>query len=83
MFRLQDSLMTVPNETRMVVRLGRALKVGEFRIKLSLLRVSEVEFFKPIFDSIVAKGMTIREFKERIVEEAYKQGIEYPLKVDR
>ena len=42
-FRLQDPLQNVPNETRMIVRLGRALLPGEFRIKLSLLRVNEVE----------------------------------------
>ena len=35
--------MTVPNETRMIVRLGRALKPGEFRIRLFLLRMREVE----------------------------------------
>ena len=34
-------------------------------------------------DSIVAKGMTVIEFKERIVKEAYDQGIEYPLRTDR
>lgn len=42
-FRLQESLQSVPNETRMIVRLGRALLPGEFRIKLSLLRIDEVE----------------------------------------
>ena len=42
-FRLQDPLQNVPNETRMIVRLGRALLPGEFRIKLSLLHVNEVE----------------------------------------
>ena len=42
-FRLQDSLQEVPNETKMIVRLGRALLPGEFRIKLSLLRINETE----------------------------------------
>ena len=137
MFRLNDSMTTIPNETRLIVRLGRALKPGEFRIKLSLLRMKEVEvcvclsvcvflceigsgaqtrrdhvilvclfvcvslqhppppppnfsslpsapqFFKPIMDSIVAKGMTVRTFKEQIVKEAYEQGIEHPLQLDR
>ena len=31
----------------------------------------------------MAKGMTVRELKERLVKEAYEQGIEYPLKIDR
>ena len=43
MFRLQDSLQSVPNETRMTVRLGRAVLPGEFRITLSLLRINETE----------------------------------------
>lgn len=34
-------------------------------------------------DSIVAKGMTVRQLKERLVKEAYEQGIEFPLQVDR
>ena len=34
-------------------------------------------------DSIVAKGMLVREFKKQIVKEAYDQGIEFPLHVDR
>jgi len=43
MFRLTDPLQSVPNETRMIVRLGRALMPGEYRIKLFLLRINEVE----------------------------------------
>ena len=43
MFRLSDPLQSVPNETRMIVRLGRALMPGEYRIKLFLLQINEVE----------------------------------------
>lgn len=43
MFRLSDALTTVPNETRLVVRLGRALQPGEVRVRLSLLRMGETE----------------------------------------
>ena len=43
LFRLKGSLQNVPNETRMIVRLGRALLPGEFRIKLSMLSVNETE----------------------------------------
>ena len=42
-----------------------------------------LQFCKPLMDSIVAKGMTVFEFKEHIVKEAYDQGIEYPLRADR
>ena len=51
MFRVNDNLSTIPNETRMVVRLGRALQAGEVRVRLSLLRLGETEvtyFHSPI-----------------------------------
>ena len=83
MFRLQDTLQPVPNKTKKVVRLGRALKPGEVRVKLSLLEINKPELFKPLLDSIVAKGMTVRQFKEQVVEEAYEQGVEVKLDVDR
>ena len=38
---------------------------------------------KPVLESIVHKGMSIREFKEQIIKEAYKQGVDQPLTVDR
>ena len=81
MFRLQDTLESVPNETMMTVRLGRALKPGEFRAKLSLLEIHKPQFFKPVLDSIIVKGMTVRQFKEQIVKELYEQAVDIPLKV--
>ena len=83
MFRLQDTLQAVPNETKTVVRLGRALKPGELRVKLSLLEINKLEFFKPLLDSIVPKGITVRQFKEQVVEEAYEQGVQVKLDADR
>ena len=49
MFRLSDALTTVPNETRLVVRLGRALLPGEVRVRLSLLRMGETEVIHPLY----------------------------------
>ena len=43
MFRLNDPLTTVPNETRLVVRFGRALRPGEVRVSLSFLHMGEKE----------------------------------------
>ena len=81
MFRLQYILEPVPDGTKMIVRLGRALVPGEFRVKLSLLEINKPEFFKPLLDTIVAKGMTVRQFKEQILKEMYEQGVEIPLNV--
>ena len=49
MFRLSDALTTVPNETRLVVRLGRALLPGEVRVRLSLLRMGETEVIHSLY----------------------------------
>ena len=43
MTRLHDQLTTVPSETRLIVRLGRALLPGEVRVRLSLLRMDQPE----------------------------------------
>ena len=83
MFRVQDPLKPVSNETKMVVRLGRTVKPGEFSVKVSLLGINEPEFFKTILDSIVAKGMTVKQFKEQVVDEAYEQGVDVELHADR
>ena len=48
MFRLSDILTSVPNETRLVVRLGRAILPGEIRVQLSLLRMGETEVIHPV-----------------------------------
>ena len=42
-----------------------------------------LQFFKPMLDSIVAKGMTVVQFKEQIVREAYEQGVGVELCVER
>ena len=41
------------------------------------------QFCKPLMESIVTKGMSVREFKEQLVREVYEQGIECSLKVKR
>lgn len=49
----------------------------------SILHTTIPQFFKPLMDSIITKGMTVRDFKKQIIKEAYKQGVEYPLQLDR
>ena len=82
MFEVQDTLVHVPNESKMVVRPGRALKPGEFRVKVSLLDINKPEFYKPLLDSVVAKGMTVKEFKQRVVQDVYEQGLDIPLSLE-
>ena len=83
MFRTQDSLKSVQTDTKLVVRPARSLKAREVAVRLSLLEVTKHDFFRPVMDSVVAKGMTVRQFKEQVVEEAYEQGVDVKLDVDR
>ena len=83
MNRLQDTLKSVQSNTKLIVRQARSLKVGEVAVKVGLLDVTKRDFFRPLMDSVVAKGMTVREFKEQVVEEAYEQGVDVQLNVDR
>ena len=42
-----------------------------------------LQYSKFIMSSIVAGGMTVRELKERLVREAYEQGVEFSLAINR
>ena len=83
MNRIQDTLKSVQNETKLIVRPARSLKAGEVAVKLSLLEVAKQDFFQSLMDSVVAKGMTVRQFKEQVVKEAYEQGVDVQLNADR
>ena len=83
MNRFQDNLKSLTSGTKLVLRPSHTPRPGEIRVKLSLLEIDEPEFFKPVLDSIVAKGMTVREFKEQLVKEAYEQGVDVQLTPDR
>ena len=83
MNRTQDSLKSVQNETKLIVRSARSLQRDEVAAKLSLLEVAKYDFFQPLMDSVVTKGMTVRQFKEQVVEEAYEQGVDVNLNADR
>ena len=83
MNRFQENLRSLSSGTKLIVRPSRAPRPGELGVKLALLEVSEAEFFKPLLDSIVAKGMTVREFKKQLVKEAYEQGVDVQLSPDR
>jgi hypothetical protein len=83
MNRLQDSLKSVQNDTKLIVRPARSLQSDEVAVKLSLLDVTKQDFFRPLMNFVIVKGMTVRQFKEQVVEEAYEQGVEVNLDADR
>uniref|UniRef100_A0A1X7UDV4 Ubiquitin carboxyl-terminal hydrolase 47 C-terminal domain-containing protein n=1 Tax=Amphimedon queenslandica TaxID=400682 RepID=A0A1X7UDV4_AMPQE len=67
----------------LIVKLGRPLQEGEYRIKLYLLQVNSIEFCNFMMESIVTEDTPVREFKEQIIEEAKVQGIDCVLELDK
>ncbi|XP_077867523.1 ubiquitin carboxyl-terminal hydrolase 47-like [Saccoglossus kowalevskii] len=67
--RLNENLTSYGDDSKIAVRLGRALKKGEYRVKVYQLLVNDPEPCKLLFEWIFAKGMTVLESKQQIIEE--------------
>ncbi|BFZ09544.1 hypothetical protein BsWGS_12583 [Bradybaena similaris] len=77
--RLSDTLSFF-EDGKFNIKLGRALRSGEHRVKVFQLSVNETEPCKFLIETIFAKGMTVLESKQLILEELKEQrGIEIPL----
>ncbi|XP_061169219.1 ubiquitin carboxyl-terminal hydrolase 47-like isoform X6 [Saccostrea echinata] len=62
------------------IKLGRALKPGEYRVKIYQLLLNDAEPGKFLIDTIFAKGMSVLESKKLIIPEIKEQcGIDIPL----
>ncbi|XP_078000160.1 ubiquitin carboxyl-terminal hydrolase 47-like [Glandiceps talaboti] len=70
--RLNENLSSFSDDTRIAIRLGRALEKGEYRVKIHQLLVNNPEPCKFLFEWIFARGMTVLASKEQIVEELRK-----------
>ncbi|XP_019861800.1 PREDICTED: ubiquitin carboxyl-terminal hydrolase 47-like [Amphimedon queenslandica] len=83
MEELDKTFEDVKSGSKLIVRLGRALRRGEKRIKLYLIQVNNTEFCKFMMDTGYAKGTPVRELKKQIIEEAKVQGIDCVLELDK
>ncbi|ELT97116.1 hypothetical protein CAPTEDRAFT_213864 [Capitella teleta] len=70
---LSESLNSYSDDCRLVVRLGRALKKGEHRIKIHQLAVNSEEPSKFMCEVIIARGMSVLEAKVAIAAELRQQ----------
>ncbi|XP_069479744.1 ubiquitin carboxyl-terminal hydrolase 47 isoform X2 [Ambystoma mexicanum] len=64
--RLNESLSSFSDDNKITIRLGRALKKGEYRVKVFQLLFNEPEPCKFLLDAVFAKGMTVRKSKEEL-----------------
>ncbi|XP_062973357.1 ubiquitin carboxyl-terminal hydrolase 47 isoform X2 [Elgaria multicarinata webbii] len=80
--RLNETLSSFSDDNKITIRLGRALKKGEYRVKVYQLLVNDPEPCKFLLDSVFAKGMTVRQSKEELLPQLREQcGLE--LTIDR
>ncbi|ERE80115.1 ubiquitin carboxyl-terminal hydrolase 47 isoform 2 [Cricetulus griseus] len=80
--RLNETLSSFSDDTKITIRLGRALKKGEYRVKVCQLLVNEQEPCKFLLDAVFAKGMTVRQSKEELIPQLREQcGLD--LSIDR
>ncbi|XP_071112786.1 ubiquitin carboxyl-terminal hydrolase 47-like [Haliotis cracherodii] len=79
--RLTDTLSFL-EDGKLNIKLGRALRPGEHRVKVYLLSVNETEPCKFLVETILAKGMTVLESKKLILPEI-KEQCEMEIPLDR
>ncbi|XP_015193746.1 ubiquitin carboxyl-terminal hydrolase 47 isoform X2 [Lepisosteus oculatus] len=65
--RLNETLSSFSDDNKITIRLGRALKKGEYRVKVYQLLVNDPEPCKFLVDAVFAKGMTVRQSKEELL----------------
>lgn len=77
--RLSDTLSFL-EDGKLNVKMGRALRPGEHRVKVYLLNVNEVEPCKFLMETIFAKGMNVLQSKELILPEIKEKcGVDIPI----
>uniref|UniRef100_A0A8C7XZU6 Ubiquitin carboxyl-terminal hydrolase 47 n=1 Tax=Oryzias sinensis TaxID=183150 RepID=A0A8C7XZU6_9TELE len=80
--RLNETLSSFSDDNKITIRLGRALKKGEYRVKVYQLLVNEPEPCKFLLDTVFAKGMTVRQSKEELLPQL-KEQCRLDLSIDR
>lgn len=77
--RLSETLSFF-EDGKLNIKLGRALKPGEYRVKVFQLDINDPEPSKFLIDTIFAKGMTVLESKKLIIPEIKEQcGLDIPI----
>ncbi|TRY93266.1 hypothetical protein DNTS_021645 [Danionella cerebrum] len=80
--RLNETLSSFSDDNKITIRLGRALKKGEYRVKVYQLLVNDQEPCKFLLDTVFAKGMTVRQSKEELLPQL-KDQCKLDLSIDR
>ncbi|XP_012555488.2 ubiquitin carboxyl-terminal hydrolase 47 isoform X1 [Hydra vulgaris] len=77
--RLEDTLSTMNNGAKIIVKLGRALMTGESRVKVYLFEPNNEDPMTFFMEAVAYKGLTIGEFKKQIFLELNRVGKDHPI----
>ncbi|XP_076350596.1 ubiquitin carboxyl-terminal hydrolase 47-like isoform X3 [Tachypleus tridentatus] len=78
--RLTENLMSYSEDSKLTVKLGRALQKGEYRVKVYQLLVNDSEPAKFLIDWVFSRGMTVLQAKKEILPEIRENcGLDIPL----
>ncbi|XP_077493816.1 ubiquitin carboxyl-terminal hydrolase 47-like isoform X2 [Amblyomma americanum] len=78
--KLSDNLVSYTEDTRLLIKLGRALKSGEHRMEVFLLSPNSPEPSKFLLDWIFMQGTTVLQIKKDILHEIRERcGQDIPL----
>lgn len=78
--KLMDNLTSYAEDTKLLIKLGRALRSGEYRMKVFLLTPNAQETSKFLLDWIFTKGVSVLRVKEELLPEIKERcGLEIPL----
>uniref|UniRef100_A0AAY4BHH6 Ubiquitin carboxyl-terminal hydrolase 47 n=1 Tax=Denticeps clupeoides TaxID=299321 RepID=A0AAY4BHH6_9TELE len=80
--RLNETLSSFSDDNKITIRLGRALKKGEYRVKVYQLLINDPEPCKFLVDTVFAKGMTVKQSKEELLP-LLKEQCKLNLTIDR
>ena len=79
----EEQLTNYVDDTKILVKLGRALKDGEYRIKVFHLRPKESDHLEFLVEAIVGSGMTVRQLKEEQIQKAFSDKLHQEIPIDR
>ena len=79
----EEQLTNYVDDTKILVKLGRALKDGEYRIKVFHLRPKESDHLEFLVEAIVGSGMTVRQLKEEQIQKALSDKLNQEIAIDR
>ncbi|KAM8940149.1 ubiquitin carboxyl-terminal hydrolase 47 isoform 2-T2 [Pelodytes ibericus] len=80
--RLNETLSSFTDDNKITIRLGRALRKGEYRVKVFQLLLNEPEPCKFLLDAVFVRGMSVHQSKEELLPQLWEQcGLQ--LSIDR